>query len=270
MVKMNNLGIKKTQHEWKMVKQIIQGNPAIHTETLYNLYGDLQSYKFSIEPPTTAAFGGPLALVSTSSQNQTPFKNINNCVRWLQTKISRDFSQFMGFNQDLHLDETTQVFNLDLTLDKIIKDLPSITTQTKVFKTRDFKTILTQVIIIIQTTVFRIKTEASKIKVTTIKIMDDSDEEVIICHNCKGTDHYARECRAKNKTKIQDSAYYAQRADELKKLENQEKQRALMAIHEPSPTSDDEAGNEPKQSNFFFVAGVDIPSGAPNIIEHMF
>ncbi|NWD34192.1 hypothetical protein HX793_30825, partial [Pseudomonas reactans] len=44
-IKMNNLGIKKSQHEinlkflnnlyesWKMVKLIIQGNPAIHTES---------------------------------------------------------------------------------------------------------------------------------------------------------------------------------------------------------------------------------------------
>ncbi|KAL7599843.1 hypothetical protein Lser_V15G25671 [Lactuca serriola] len=89
MVKMNNLGIKKTQHEinlkflnnlfesWKMVKLIIQGNLAIHTETLYNLYGELQSYESSIDPPTTTAFGEPLALVSTSSQNQTPFNDQN-------------------------------------------------------------------------------------------------------------------------------------------------------------------------------------------------
>lgn len=89
MVKMNNLGIKKTQHEinlkflnnlfesWKMVKLIIQGNPAIHTESLYNLYGELQSYESSIDPPTIAAFGGPLALVSTTSQNQTPFNDQN-------------------------------------------------------------------------------------------------------------------------------------------------------------------------------------------------
>nr|KAJ0193110.1 hypothetical protein LSAT_V11C800454000 [Lactuca sativa] len=89
MVKMNNLGIKKTQHEinikflnnvfeiWKMVKLIIQGNPAIHTETLYNLYGELQSYESSIDPPTTTAFGGPLAFVSTTSQNQIPFNDQN-------------------------------------------------------------------------------------------------------------------------------------------------------------------------------------------------
>nr|KAJ0192042.1 hypothetical protein LSAT_V11C800405800 [Lactuca sativa] len=89
MVKMNNLGIKKTQHEinlkflnnlfesWKMVKLIIQGNPTIHTKTLYNLYGELQSYESSIDPPTTTAFGGPLALVSTSSQNQTHFNDQN-------------------------------------------------------------------------------------------------------------------------------------------------------------------------------------------------
>nr|KAJ0193182.1 hypothetical protein LSAT_V11C800453140 [Lactuca sativa] len=102
---------------------------------------------------------------------------------------------------------------------------------------------------------------------------DDNDEEVIICHNWKGTNHYARECRAKNKTKIKDSTYYAQRVDELKKLENQEKQRALMAIHEPSvkywPTSNDEAENEPAQSNFCFVAGVDITSRAPNVREQV-
>nr|KAJ0219779.1 hypothetical protein LSAT_V11C200090090 [Lactuca sativa] len=89
MVKMNNLGIKKTQHKinlkflnnlfesWKMVKLIIQGNPAIHTESLYNLYGELQSYESSIDPPTIATFGGPLALVSTTSQNQTPYNDQN-------------------------------------------------------------------------------------------------------------------------------------------------------------------------------------------------
>nr|KAJ0188972.1 hypothetical protein LSAT_V11C800453990 [Lactuca sativa] len=102
---------------------------------------------------------------------------------------------------------------------------------------------------------------------------DESDEEVIICHNCKGKNHYARECRAKNKTKIKDSAYYAQRADELKKLENQEKQRTLMAIHEQSleywPTFDDEVDNELGQSNFCFVAGVDIPSRAPGVLEQL-
>ncbi|XP_052627253.1 uncharacterized protein LOC128133754 [Lactuca sativa] len=46
-----------------------------------------------------------------------------------------------------------------------------------------------------------------------------------------------------------------------------------MAIHEPSveywPTSDDEADNEQAQSNFCFVAGVEIPSRAPNVIEQL-
>nr|KAJ0213684.1 hypothetical protein LSAT_V11C400179850 [Lactuca sativa] len=59
--------------------------------------------------------------------------------------------------------------------------------------------------------------------------------------------------------------------NELKKLENQEKKRALMANYEPNveywPTSDDEADSEPTQSNFCFVAGVDRPSRAPNVIE---
>ncbi|XP_052627826.1 uncharacterized protein LOC128134292 [Lactuca sativa] len=163
---------------------LIMGNPAIHTETLYNLYGELQSYESSIDPPTTAAFGGPLALVSTTSQNQTPFNDQN-------------------FN---HFNQTTS------------------------FQNQAFQS--------------------------------DSNDEA---------DYQQLECRAKNKTKIKDSAYYAQRADELKKLENQEKQRALMAIHEPSveywPTSDDEAEHEPTQSNFCFVAGVEIPSRAPNVIE---
>nr|KAJ0202156.1 hypothetical protein LSAT_V11C600323170 [Lactuca sativa] len=58
-----------------------------------------------------------------------------------------------------------------------------------------------------------------------------------------------------------------------KKEENQENQRALMAIHEPSveywPTSDDKAENEQAQSNFCFVAGVEIPSRAPNVIEQV-
>nr|KAJ0194590.1 hypothetical protein LSAT_V11C800405810 [Lactuca sativa] len=42
-----------------------------------------------------------------------------------------------------------------------------------------------------------------------------------------------------------------------------------MAIHELSPTSDDEADNELTHSNFFFVVGVVIPSRAPNIIEQV-
>nr|KAJ0202623.1 hypothetical protein LSAT_V11C500241000 [Lactuca sativa] len=46
-----------------------------------------------------------------------------------------------------------------------------------------------------------------------------------------------------------------------------------MEIHEPSMeywlTSDDEADNEQVKSNFYFVAGVDIPSGAPNVIEQV-
>nr|KAJ0219607.1 hypothetical protein LSAT_V11C300147360 [Lactuca sativa] len=35
------------------------------------------------------------------------------------------------------------------------------------------------------------------------------------------------------------------------------------------PTSDDEADNEPAQSNFCFIASVDIPSRAPNVIEQV-
>ncbi|XP_052626936.1 uncharacterized protein LOC128133509 [Lactuca sativa] len=167
---------------------LIMGNPAIHTETLYNLYGELQSYESSIDPPTTAAFGGPLAL-TTSFQNQAFQSDSND---------EADYQQLCAL-----------VANTNL-------------------------------------------------------------QRFIPNH---GTNHYARECRAKNKTKIKDSAYYAQRADELKKLENQEKQKALMAIHEPSveywPTSDDEADNEQAQSNFCFVAGVEIPSRAPNVIEQV-
>ncbi|XP_052626712.1 uncharacterized protein LOC128133358 [Lactuca sativa] len=218
---MNNLGIKKTQHEinlkflnnlfesWKMVKLIIQGNPAIHTESLYNLYGELQSYESSIDPPTTAAFGGPLALVSTTSQNQTPF-------------IDQNFN---------HFNHTTsfqnQTFQSDSNDEADYQQLCALVANTNL-------------------------------------------QRFIPNH---GTNHYARECRAKNKTKIKDSTYYAQRADELKKLENQEKKKALMAIHEPIveywPTSDDEADNEQAQSNFCFVAGVEIPSRAPNVIEQV-
>ncbi|XP_052626922.1 uncharacterized protein LOC128133495 [Lactuca sativa] len=212
---------------------LIMGNPAIHTETLYNLYGELQSYESSIDPPTTAAFGGPLALVSTTSQNQTPFNDQN----------FNHFNQTTSFqNQAFQSDSNDEADYQQLFQQN--HSQPSQQAQTQTPK--------------------RLPIKSQK---------DDSDEEVIICHNCKGTNHYARECRAKNKTKIKDSAYYAQRADELKKLENQEKQRALMAIHEPSveywPTSDDEAEHEPTQSNFCFVAGVEIPSRAPNVIEQL-
>ncbi|KAL7615773.1 hypothetical protein Lser_V15G03379 [Lactuca serriola] len=212
---------------------LIMGNPAIHTETLYNLYGELQSYESSIDPPTIAAFGGPLALVSTTSQNQTPFNDQN----------FNHFNQTTSFqNQAFQSDSNDEADYQQLFQQN--HSQPSQQAQTQ--------------------TPERLPIKSQK---------DDSDEEVIICHNCKGTNHYARECRAKNKTKIKDSAYYAQRADELKKLENQEKQRALMAIHEPSveywPTSDDEAEHEPTQSNFCFVAGVEIPSRAPNVIEQL-
>ncbi|KAL7583471.1 uncharacterized protein LOC111907817 [Lactuca sativa] len=212
---------------------LIMGNPAIHTESLYNLYGELQSYESSIDPPTIAAFGGPLALVSTTSQNQTPFNDQN----------FNHFNQTTSFqNQAFQSDSNDEADYQQLFQQN--HSQPSQQAQTQ--------------------TPERLPIKSQK---------DDSDEEVIICHNCKGTNHYARECRAKNKTKIKDSAYYAQRADELKKLENQEKQRALMAIHEPSveywPTSDDEAEHEPTQSNFCFVAGVEIPSRAPNIIEQL-
>ncbi|XP_052622352.1 uncharacterized protein LOC128127716 [Lactuca sativa] len=212
---------------------LIMGNPAIHTESLYNLYGELQSYESSIDPPTIAAFGGPLALVSTTSQNQTPFNDQN----------FNHFNQTTSFqNQAFQFDSNDEADYQQLFQQN--HSQPSQQAQTQ--------------------TPERLPIKSQK---------DDSDEEVIICHNCKGTNHYARECRAKNKTKIKDSAYYAQRADELKKLENQEKQRALMAIHEPSveywPTSDDEAEHEPTQSNFCFVAGVEIPSRAPNVIEQL-
>ncbi|XP_052625928.1 uncharacterized protein LOC128132950 [Lactuca sativa] len=212
---------------------LIMGNPAIHTESLYDLYGELQSYESSIDPPTIAAFGGPLALVSTTSQNQTPFNDQN----------FNHFNQTTSFqNQAFQSDSNDEADYQQLFQQN--HSQPSQQAQTQ--------------------TPERLPIKSQK---------DDSDEEVIICHNCKGTNHYARECRAKNKTKIKDSAYYAQRADELKKLENQEKQRALMAIHEPSveywPTSDDEAEHEPTQSKFCFVAGVEIPSRAPNVIEQV-
>nr|KAJ0202111.1 hypothetical protein LSAT_V11C600325740 [Lactuca sativa] len=302
-----------------------KGNPAIHTKTLYNLYGELQSYESSIDPPTTIAFGGPLALVSTTSQNQTPFNDqdfnhfnqttsFQNQAFQSDSNDEADYQQLCAlvantnlqrfllnhdetFKTDHLLDKITQVFNLNLTLEKSLKDLPSITTQTMVFKTRDFKTIPTHVIIIIQITRFpKLRLQQSKQWVSKqpkfwiptkpfsafptnptqalerlpVKSQKDkSDEEVIICHNCKGINHYARECRAKNKTKIKDSTYYAQRVDKLKKMENQEKQRALMAIHEPSPISNDEPDNEPAQSNFCFVVSVDIHSIAPNVIEQV-
>ncbi|KAL7617300.1 hypothetical protein Lser_V15G02732 [Lactuca serriola] len=212
---------------------LIMGNPAIHTESLYNLYGELQSYESSIDPPTIAAFGGPLALVSTTSQNQTPFNDQN----------FNHFNQTTSFqNQAFQSDSNDEADYQQLFQQNHSQPSQQAQTQTP-----------------------------ERLPIKTQK--DDSDEEVIICHNCKGTNHYARECRAKNKTKIKDSAYYAQRADELKKLENQEKQRALMAIHEPSveywPTSDDEAEHEPTQSNFCFVAGAEIPSRAPNVIEQL-
>ncbi|XP_052627806.1 uncharacterized protein LOC128134289 [Lactuca sativa] len=188
---------------------LIMGNPAIHTESLYNLYGELQSYESSIDPPTIAAFGGPLALVSTTSQNQTPYNDQN----------------FNHFNQTTSFQN--QSFQSDSNDEADYQQLCALVANTNL-------------------------------------------QRFIPNH---GTNHYARECRAKNKTKIKDSAYYAQRADELKKLENQEKQKALMAIHEPSveywPTSDDEADNEQAQSNFCFVAGVEIPSRAPNVIEQV-
>ncbi|XP_052625651.1 uncharacterized protein LOC128132756 [Lactuca sativa] len=188
---------------------LIMGNPAIHTESLYNLYGELQSYESSIDPPTIAAFGGPLALVSTTSQNQTPYNDQN----------------FNHFNQTTSFQN--QSFQSDSNDEADYQQLCALVANTNL-------------------------------------------QRFIPNH---GTNHYARECRAKNKTKIKDSAYYAQRADELKKLENQEKQKALMAIHEPSveywPTSDDEADNEQAQSNFCFVVGVEIPSRAPNVIEQV-
>nr|KAJ0210678.1 hypothetical protein LSAT_V11C400196500 [Lactuca sativa] len=68
------------QAKKELFMEYLIGNPTIHIETLYNLYGELQSYESSIDPPTTTGFGGPLALVSTTSQNQTPFndQNFNN------------------------------------------------------------------------------------------------------------------------------------------------------------------------------------------------
>nr|KAJ0200739.1 hypothetical protein LSAT_V11C600306770 [Lactuca sativa] len=379
MVKMNNLGIKKTQHEinlkflnnlfesWKMVKLIIQGNPAIHTESLYNLYGELQSYESSIDPPTIAAFGGPLALVSTTSQNQTPYNDQNfnhfnqttsfqnqsfqsdsndeadyqqlcalvantNLQRFIpnhgQSNFKPNFqtrpsfgqnnssfqprpsfgqnnssfqprpsfgqnnsgfqprpyfgqnSQRPSFQNNSNQGFQNQGFQNDPNSGHNHNPNNSFQNQNRGFQNQGYNN---------QNNGFQNnqnfgfqqnhsqpsqQTQTQAPERLPIKCQkDESDEEVIICHNCKGTNHYARECRAKNKTKIKDSAYYAQRADELKKLENQEKQKALMAIHEPSveywPTSDDEADNEQAQSNFCFVAGVEIPSRAPNVIEQV-
>nr|KAJ0189929.1 hypothetical protein LSAT_V11C800451950 [Lactuca sativa] len=165
-----------------MVKLIIQGNLAIHTETMYNFYGELQLYESSIDPPTTTAFGGPLALVSTTSQNQIPFNDqnfnhfnqatsfqnqpsslirmmkqiINNCVHWLQTQIFRDFSQIMvnqildqTFKADHILDKIIQGFNQDLHLDKTTQVFNLDLTIDKILK--DLPSIITQ------TKVFKIR-----------------------------------------------------------------------------------------------------------------
>nr|KAJ0219047.1 hypothetical protein LSAT_V11C300147350 [Lactuca sativa] len=217
MVKMNNLAKKWLNSVFREIQLFIQK---------LCMYGEPQLYESLIDPLTTTAFGGPLALVSTTSQNQIPFNDqkfnrfnqatsFQNqtlqsdsndeadyqqlCALVANTNIQRflpnhgqsnlrpnfqnrpSFGQNNSdhpldkitqvFNQDHPLDKKTQVFNQDPTLDKILKDLLSIITQTKVFKIRDFKMIPTHVIITIQTTVFKIKTEVSKIKVTTIKTM---------------------------------------------------------------------------------------------------
>ncbi|KAI3723832.1 hypothetical protein L2E82_35593 [Cichorium intybus] len=329
IIKMNNLGIKKTQHEInlkflnnlfesrKMVKLIIQGNPAIHTKTLYNLYGELQSYESSIDPPTTTAFGRPLALVSTSSQNQTPFNDqnfnhsnqtttfqnqdfVNNFFDQFDSNDETDYQQLCALVANTNLQRFVpnlgQRPSFGVERPSFGVEIPSFGQNNLGFQSRPsfgqnsqrpsfqnnsnqgynnqnnnfqnnqnsgFKQNHYQ-------TSQQTQTHAPE-RLLIKSQKDDSDEEVIICHNCKGTNHYARDCRAKNKTKIKDSAYYAQKADELKKLENQDKQKALMAVHEPIleywPTSDDEADNEPTQSNFCFVAGVEIPSRAPNVID---
>ncbi|KAL4582121.1 hypothetical protein LXL04_006662 [Taraxacum kok-saghyz] len=363
MVKMNNLGIKKTQHEinlkflnnlfesWKMVKLIIQGNPAIHTETFYNLYGELQSYESSIDPPTTTAFGGPLALVSTSSQNQTSFNDqtsnhfnqtsfqnqafLNNSFDQSDLNDEADYQQLCalvantnlqrflpnhgqsnfkpnfqnrpsfghnnsgfqprppsvqnnsGFQPRPYFGQNSQRPSFQNNSNQGFQNNHNSShhnnNQNNSFQNRGFQNQGYNN----QNNGFQnnqnfgfqqnpsqpsqqIQTQApERLPIKSQK--DESDEEVIICHKCKGTNHYARECRAKNKTKVKDSAYYAHKADELKKLENQEKQKALMAIHKPSmeywPTSDDEADSDPIQSNFCFIVGVDKPSRAPNVIE---
>nr|KAJ0220702.1 hypothetical protein LSAT_V11C200090990 [Lactuca sativa] len=333
--------IHDAHDSWKMVKLIIQGNPTIHTETLYNLYGELQSYESLIDPPTTTAFGGPLALVSISSQNQTPFNDQNfnhfnqtisfqnqalqsdsndeadyqqlcalvantNLQRFLpnqgQSNFRPNFQNRPSFGQNNsgfqprpyfgqnsqrssfhnNSNQGFQNHGFQNNPDSGHNNNPnnSFQNQNRVFQNQGYNN---QNNGFQNTQNFGFQQNHSQSSQQTqtqaperlpIKSQkDESDEEMIICHNCKGTNHYARECQAKNKTKIKDSAYYAQRADELKKLENQEKQRALMAIHEPSveywPTSVDEADNESKQSNLCFVAGVDIPSRAPNVIEQV-
>ncbi|KAI3752793.1 hypothetical protein L2E82_24830 [Cichorium intybus] len=248
-IKMNNLGIKKSQHEinlkflnnlyesWKMVKLIIQGNPAIHTESLYNLYGELQSYESSIDPPTSTSFGGPLALLTTSSQNQTHFPDqsqidlnqnqafLSNSCDLSDPNNEADYQQFSGSQQNY-----------------------SKPSQQK-------------------------QTQASERPPVKSQKADNNvdDDDVIICHKCKGLNHYARDCRAK--VKVKDSAYYAQKAEELKKQEKKAKQKALMAFYEPSvehwPTSDDETDTEPAQSNFCFMADNEPTTRAPYVIDQV-
>ena len=320
------------------------------------MYVELQSYESSIDPPTTTAFGGPLALVSTSSQNQTSyndqnFNQINQESFQNQDFVNNSFDQ-SDLNDEAdyqHLCALVANTNLQRFLPNHgqsnfkpnFQNRPSFGQNNSGFQQRPqsvqnnsgfqprpyfgqnsqrppFQNNSNQGFQNnhnsnhnnnnqnnnFQNGGFRnqgynnqnngfqnnqnfgyqqnhsqhsqpsqqIQTQApERPPIKTQK--DESDEEVIICHNCKGANHYARECRAKNKTKVKDSAYYAQKANELKKLENQEKQKALLAIHEPCveywPTSDDEDDNEPIKSNFCFVVGADKPSRAPNVIEQV-
>nr|KAJ0214147.1 hypothetical protein LSAT_V11C400203010 [Lactuca sativa] len=326
MVKMNNLGINKTQHEINLkeiqlfipnfsticMENFNRMNPRLTHQPLQLLDDHLLLCPQLLKTKHLTMIKTLIILIklhlfktNPSSLIRMMKQIINNCVLWLQTQISRDLSQIMfstksifwtnnsgfqprpyfgqnsqrpSFQNNLNQGFQNQGFQNDPKSGHNHNPNNSFQNQNRGFQNQGYNN---------QNNGFQnnqnfgfqqnhshpsqqTQTQAPK-RLPVKSQKDESDEEVIICHNCKGINHYARECRAKNKTKIKYSAYYAQRADELKKMENQEKQRALMAIHEPNveywPTSDDEADNEPTQSNFCFVAGVDIPSRALNVIE---
>ncbi|KAI3708855.1 hypothetical protein L2E82_38363 [Cichorium intybus] len=301
-IKMNNLGIKKSQHEinlkflnnlyesWKMVKLIIQGNPVIHTESLYNLYGELQSYESSIDPPTSTSFGGPLALLSTSSQNQTHFPDqsqidLNQNQAFLSNPCDlSDPNNEADYHQLCALVANT---NLERFLPHHRPNFQQRSTFGQNFQNRGFQNNNNSYN---QNNGFQNnqnsgfqqnhskpsqqkQTQTSERPPVKSQKADnnDDDDDVIICHKCKGLNHYARDCRAK--IKVKDSAYYAQKAEELKKQEKKAKQKALMAFHEPSveywPTSDDETDTEPAQSNFCFMADNEPTTRAPYVIDQV-
>nr|KAJ0209793.1 hypothetical protein LSAT_V11C400226980 [Lactuca sativa] len=330
MVKMNNFGIKKTQHEinlkflnnlfesWKM------GNPAIHTESLYNLYGELQSYESLINPPTTAAFGGPLALVSTTSQNQTPFidqnfNHFNQTTSFQNQTFQSDSNDEADYQQLCALVANT---NLQRFIpnhgqsnfrpnfqprpsfgqnNSSFQPRPSFGQNNSGFQPRPY---------------FGQNSQRPSFQNNSnqgfLNHGFQNDPNSGHNHNPNNSFQNQNRCFRNQGYNNQNNGFqnnqnfgfqqnhsqpsqqaqtqaperhpiksqkddsdedYAQRADELKKLENQEKIKTLMAIHEPSveywPTSDDEADNEQAQSNFCFVAGVEIPSRAPNVIEQV-